>query len=493
MEHEAATVMDATALMEQQAPVVAKQPSENALVRGAIVLAVGLAIWLFPLPSGLTPAAWHLFAIFVAVILGFILKPLPGGAIVILGVGVSALVGAQTPREALSGFSDETIWTMAAAFFLATGFAKTGLGRRVAYLIIYAIGNKTLRLSYAVMLSDAVMAPGIPSNTARVGGLLYPVVQSLCSAFGSEPGPTSRKIGAYLMLVTFMSDTIVSSIFMTASAANLLVIALAESTFGVKVTWGMWFLGAIVPGLVAFLVMPYLIYKLYPPEIKETPEARQLATAELRKIGKMKAAEKILIGIFLAMLVLWCTMKFTHIDAVVVALLGTGAMLATKVIDWKDALAEKHAWDTLVWMGGMVALAHGLSKLGLMKWFADAVGGSLHGVGWPIALVLLVLCYLYAHYAFASVAAHVTALFLPLAAVGIAAGAPKLLLVMTFGYATHLTMSLTHYSCGPAPIYFGAGYVDQATWWKFGLLVSLVNVVIWGGIGVPWLKVLGVW
>lgn len=479
--------------MQQQAPSVSNQPQENALVKGIIVVAVGVAIWFFPVPSGLKPAAWHLFAIFAAVILGFILKPLPGGAVVLLGLGVSALVRTQEAKEVLAGFSDNTIWTMASAFFLATAFAKTGLGRRVAYLIIYAIGNKTLRLSYAVMLSDAVMAPGIPSNTARVGGLLYPVVRSLCSAFDSEPGPTGRRIGAFLTLTTFMSDTIVSSIFMTASAANLLVIALAESTFGVKVSWSMWFVGAIVPGLVSFLVMPYFIYKTFPPEIKETPEARQMATVELRKIGPMKTAEKILIGIFLSMLALWCTMKFTHIDAVIVALLGTGAMLATKVIDWKDALAEKHAWDTLVWMGGMVALAQGLNKLGLMKWFASTVASSIHGVGWPITFALLFLCYLYAHYGFASVAAHVTALFLPLAAVGIAAGVPKLMLVMTFGYATHLTMSLTHYSCGPAPIYFAAGYVDQRTWWKFGLLVSIINVVIWIGIGVPWLKVLGYW
>jgi len=272
--------------MGQGAPAVKTNIMDRQLTRGLIVLAVGAAIWFWPVPVGLKPAGWHLLAIFVSVILGFILKPLPGGALTILGLGFSALTEVLTPSQVLAGFSDSTIWTIVSAFLLATGFVKTGLGRRISYMVIYAIGNKTLKLAYAVLLSDCIMAPGIPSNAARVGGVLYPIVRSLCSAFGSEPGPTARRVGSFLMICTYQSEATISSTFMTASSANLLAVALAASTFGVHVSWATWTIGAIVPGMISLAVMPYFFYKVYPPEVKETPEAKQMASAELAKMGK---------------------------------------------------------------------------------------------------------------------------------------------------------------------------------------------------------------
>jgi len=465
----------------------------NNLMRGLIVLAVGAAIWFFPVPAGLKPEAWHLVAIFVATILGFILQPLPIGALAFLSVTFTAFAGVLKPAEALSGFSNGTIWLIVSAFLFAKGFIKTGLGRRIAYLLIRAMGDSTLKLGYTIALSDLIISPATPSNTARAGGILFPIVKSLSSAFQSEPGPSSRKVGAYLMQTAYQANTITSAMFMTSMAGNPLIALLAAKTLNINISWGLWALAASVPGILSLIIVPYLLYKFYPPEITKTPEAKAIAAQELELMGPMTMGEKIVASVFVGALVLWSTSQYNGIDATVVAMLAVSVMMLTKVLEWKDVLDEKGAWDTLIWMGALIGLADYLAKLGFIPWFAKAVGASIAGVPWMQAFIVLLVVYMYAHYGFASLVAHITAMYAAFASVAVAAGAPAYLVALALAFMSNLCMSLTHYAAGPAPILFGAGYVDQATWWKLGFIISVINMVIWVGLGSFWWKVLGLW
>jgi DASS family divalent anion:Na+ symporter len=461
--------------------------------RGLIVVIIGLVIWYSPIPAGVKLDAWHLLAIFVATIFGLILSPLPMGAMVIIAVMTTALTGVVKVGPALLGFANNTVWLIVAAFLIARGFIITGLGRRIAFHFIKAFGRKTLGLAYAIEASDLVLAPATPSNTARAGGVLYPIVRSLCSTFGSEPGDTARKIGSYLMLMEYQGTVITSAMFMTSCAINPLIVELVKKNANVSLSWATWALGAIVPGVLSLLIVPYLLYKLFPPEIQATPQATQLAHNELEKMGPMKRKEKMLIAVFLVILSLWVTSEWNKLDATVVALLGVSVMLVTGVIRWEDVLAEKGAWDALIWFGGLVMMAGQLNTLGLMKWFADTAGSSVAGWTWLYALIVLILVYFYSHYGFASLAAHTTALFPPFLAVIMVAKAPPYLAALTLAFFSNLCAGITHYGTGPAPIYFNAGYVDQKTWWKFGLLISFLNIIIWMGAGFPWWKILGLW
>lgn len=463
------------------------------LVRGLITIACALAIWFSPIPTGVKPAAWHLLAIFVATIIGFILQPLPIGGVAFISVTMAALTGVLKPAETLSGFSNTTIWLIVSAFLFAKGFIKTGLGRRIAYVIMSKIGDSSLKLGYALVLSDLVVAPATPSNTARAGGIIFPIARSLASAFNSEPGPTARRIGAYLMKTEFQGDAITAAMFMTACAPNPLIVLLAAQTLNINISWGMWAAAAAVPGVLSLALVPYLLYKLYPPELKKTPEAKQLARDELAKMGPMSWGEKVVAGVFILALILWSTAQYTKLDATIVAMFGVGLMLATRVIDWKDVTEEKGAWDTLVWMGSLIGLATYLSKLGLIPWFAKMVGASIAGIPWLPALALLMVIYMYSHYGFASLAAHVTAMYAAFIAVAVAAGAPPYLAALSLAFISNLFAGLTHYATGPAPIYFGAGYIDQGTWWRLGFILSVVNLVIWIGVGSMWWHVLGLW
>ncbi|MBP2017963.1 DASS family divalent anion:Na+ symporter [Symbiobacterium terraclitae] len=471
-----------------------RNESRSKLLRGVICVAVGLIIWFLPPPGELEPVAMHLLGIFIATILGLILQPLPQGAVVITAVALTAITNTLSIGDALNGFKDSTVWLIVSAFLFARGLIKTGLGRRISFMLVRAFGKSTLGLGYALALSDTVLAPATPSNTARAGGILFPIVRALCSSMDSEPGPTARRVGQYLMYNSFQICCITSAVFLTGVAPNSLIATLAKENFGYEVTWLGWLWAALLPGIISIAILPYIFYKMFDPELKSSPEAPALASKELEKMGPMTAGEKGMLAVFVLTLILWATAQWTGLNATAIALLGVAILLIIGVIEWQDVLAEKGGWDALIWFGGLVGLASGLSKVGLIGWLASVLEASLSSItSWFLAFILVVIAYKYAHYFIASMTAHATAFFVPLGLVAISAGAPVELVVLVLGFFNSLNATMTHYGTGPAPIYFGAGYIDQGTWWKWGFVTSVINLVVWLGAGSLWWKIIGLW
>jgi DASS family divalent anion:Na+ symporter len=458
------------------------------------VFVLAVVIWFIPPPSGVQPRAWHLLAIFVATIVGIITKPLPMGAIALFGIAATVLSGTLTINQALSGFGNSTIWLIVVAFFISRGFIKTGLGSRIAYLFMAALGKKTLGLSYGLIATDLVLSPAIPSNTARSGGIVFPLVLASAKAYGSEPDDgTARKIGAFLMQAAFQGNVVTSAMFMTAMAANPLAAKLAAGMH-IDVSWGAWALAAAVPGVTSLVVIPLILYKVYPPEIKETPGASQFAKQKLAEMGKMHREEWVMLGVFFLLLLLWIFGdQLARIDSATTALFGLSILLITGVLTWKDVLNEQGAWDTLVWFAALVMMASFLNELGLIPWFTKSAQGMVGGINWGIAFPVLGLVYFYSHYLFASQTAHVSSMYAAFLSVSVAVGTPSLLAALVLGFLSNLFSSLTHYGSGPAPVLFGSGYVELGTWWKLGALISIINILIWLIVGGLWWKLLGLW
>ena len=463
------------------------------LGRWAVVIGVGVAVALLPRPAGIGPGAWNLLAIFLATVVGLTLQPVPGGAIVLLGVTASILLGTQPITKALAGYGDPIVWLVLAAFFMSRGMIKTGLGRRIAFLLIRAIGKRSLGLGYSLALTEFTLAGFIPSNAARAGGIVFPIAKSLAGAYDSQPGPTAGRLGAFLMIFLYQCCVVNCAIFLTGQAANALMASFALKTAGIELSYGRWFAGAIVPGLISLGAVGLLVYRLAPPEVKHTPHAVDIARGELERLGPTSAAEKRMLLVFALVSALWMTSALHHIHYAAVALLGICALLLFGVINWEDVKAEGGAWDVFIWYGGLVQLAGALADTGLTGRFAQAVAGVAHGWPWWGALLVLLLGYFFAHYAFASITAHATAMYMPFLAVMLAAKVPAGIAVLSLSYGSNLMAGLTHYGTTPGPIYFGAGYVSQATWWRVGLIVSVVSLAIWMTIGVAWWRVLGFW
>src|SRR6201991_3082073 len=181
-------------------------------------VAVAIVLALLPAPSGLPQHAWYYFAIFVGVIVGLVLEPLPGAAIALIGLTVVTVLapavlfapeqlvrpGFMAPTAALtwalSGYSNSTVWLIFGAFIIALAYERNGLGERIALLLVKRFGRNTLLLGYGVTLADTVLAPFIPSPTARSGGIVYPIASDLAVEYGSKPNDvSSRRIGSDLM------------------------------------------------------------------------------------------------------------------------------------------------------------------------------------------------------------------------------------------------------------------------------------------------------
>jgi DASS family divalent anion:Na+ symporter len=486
------------------------------LLRWVIILAVGLGIALAPIPNGIKVESWRLLAIFAATIVGCILRPIPGGAMVLLGISTVALSGALPIRDALGGYADPIVWLVLAAFFISRAMIKTGLGRRIALHFIRLIGHHSLGLGYALVSTDFVLASIIPSTGARCGGVVFPIAKSLSEAYESRPGETANRLGAFLMVLLYQCDVIICATFLTGQASNVLIAKFAQQVTGIELTYTSWLLGAIVPALVSLAVVPQLLYRVFPPEIKHTPAAAEFAREELRRMGRMKWEEKLLLAIFIAVAIMWMirglagaipsvataipSERFiafitflSKLDYSIPPLIGVCALLLTGVLSWNDVISERPAWDVFIWYGGLVRMAEALGETGITKRFAETAAGFTTGWTWWLALGALLLIYFYAHYGFASITAHATAMYTPFLVVILAAGAPPYLAVLSLAYFSNLDASMTHYGTTSAPIYFGAGYVKQRTWWLLGLLVSVPNILIWTIFGFGWWKILRWW
>jgi len=449
--------------------------------------------YLLPRPESVKPAGWRLLGIFVAAIGALMLQPIPGGAAVLVAVTLAAIFGGLTIHEALGGYGDPTVWLVMAAFFISDALIKTGLARRIALLFIRTVGGTSLGVCYAFSMTDLVLASIIPSNGARSGGVVLPIVRSVAELYGSLPGPTAALVGSFLMTGVYQSICVTSAMFFTGQASNPLAAQMAGEMFHYPVTWSSWFLAGILPGLCSMLVVPWVVYRLNPPEIRKTPEAAAFAAGELRRMGPMNRGQKIVATIFVSVCALWITTPLHHLDITVTALIGSVALLLSGVLSWTDVVSDRVAWDIFIWYGGLLQLGKALNDAGVTRAFAHSVGAAFSSMGWVALLALALLIYFYAHYGFASITAHMLAMFPAFGAVLIARRAPVGLVVFSFACFANLAAGLTNYGTTPSPMFFAQQYVSFQTWWKVGFVVSLANLAIWSTIGFAWWKLLGIW
>ncbi|WP_442772986.1 DASS family sodium-coupled anion symporter [Paenirhodobacter enshiensis] len=474
-----------------------------------VVLVVLLAL---PVPEGLTPNGWDMLAIFLTTIVAIILKVMPIGVMALMAMTVMTISKVTSPTskgavsDALSSFSNPLIWLIVISILISLGLKKTGLGRRLGMLFIAALGKRTIGIGYGLTLCEFLLSPVMPSNTARGGGVMHPIMKSIANAFGSDPAKgTEKKVGTYLALVNYHANPITSAMFITATAPNPLVQSFVTKATGGKIdlSWMDWATAMLAPRLIAHLVMPLVIYRVSPPELKHTPDAVTFAKSELKQMGPVTHREGIMLATFGLLLLLWANVPAMifgsawTMDATAVALVGLFVLLITGTIDWQDVLGEKSAWDTLIWFGALVMMAEELDKLGVIAWFSNLVQGGIasSGMSWGMAATVLVLVFTLTHYIFASTTAHISAMMMALLTVGAAlipaeyVGFYMLMMVA----ASSLMMTLTHYATGTSPIIFGSGYVSMERWWAVGLLMCLVELAVFAVAGGLWWKVLGYW
>lgn len=468
----------------------------------AVPILVGFTIFLLPIPASMSANTWIYFSIFVGIVVGLILEPIPPALIGFIGVTLAVLfkVGpAQSgdPKAvisagaavdwALSGFSNSTVWLIFAAFMIGMGYAKSGLGHRIAIFLVKRLGKSTLGLGYAIAIADGILAPFIPSNAARSGGTLYPIISSIPSMYGSYPDKDSRKIGAYLAWCALATTCVSSSIFLTGQAPNPLALEVAAKSGVVTVDWMGWFIAFLPVSVILFLATPLLAYFIYPPEIKHSPEVAAWAHEEYVKLGPISRKEVFMVVISILALTLWIGSSVFKINATATAMLVIILMLATRIISWKEFTGNTAAWNVLTWFATLVTMAGGLKNVGFLSWTARMTQGYLQHLSPFWAMILLILAYYFLHYFFASGTAHVTALLALFIVVaqsvpGVDVQLTVLLLLLPMG----IMGVLTPYGTGHSPVWFASGYITGPDFWRLGAIFGVLYLAVYLVVGVPW-------
>ncbi len=458
-----------------------------------LLVLIYVAVQLVPRPETVKPEGWRLLGIFLASVAGLMLHPLPGGAIVLLGVTAAAITGALPIGQALGGYANPSVWLVLAAFFISRALIKTGLARRIALLFVRAFGSSSLGLSYSLILSDVTLATTIPSNAARAGGVILPILRSLAELYGSKPGPTAALLGTFLFAAVYQGECVAAAMFLTGQASNPMAANFARKIANLDVTWAGWLAAGIGPGVISIAIVPWIVSRLLPPQIRRTPEAAQFARREVEAMGPPDQAQKIILGVFALTCGLWLTTRLHGLGITEVAMLGAGTLFVTGVLTWEDAIAERAAWDVFIWYGGITRLGEGLNEFGVTEVFAREVGSWFPALGWVPLLAITLGIYFYAHYAFASITAHIVSMFPPFLTLLLGRGAPAGLVVYAFACLSNLSAGLTHYGTTPSPMFYAHGYVSFAQWWRVGFLISLANIAVWCSVGILWWKLIGIW
>ena len=472
--------------------------------RAILPLAIVAAIALSPAPAGLALYAWYYFAIFAGVIAALVVEPLPSPAIGVIGVTTVTVLSPwvlfspteiakpdfkeaeEALRWALSGFSSSTVWLVFGAFMFALGYEKTGLGHRIALVMVKVMGRNTLSLGYATTLTDAILAPVTPSNTARSAGTIYPVVANLPPLYGSMPNqPSARKIGGYIMWVTFAAGCVTSTLFMTACAPNFLALEFIRKIAGVEITYLQWMLASAPFALPLLLLLPILTYVFYPPQTKGGHEVPAWAAEELQKMGPLSGRERILSALVLLAITLWM-FGAAYVEATTAALIVISLMLIMRVVSWKEMAGNHTAWTTLTLLATLVTLAGGLSRTGFVKWFADGVAAHMGGLSPTFTIIALVTVYFCSHYMFASLTAHTSAMMPVMLAVGLGIpGVPADKLALALALTTGIMGVITPYATGPGLAYYESGYLPSADFWRLATIFGFIFLGALLAIGVP--------
>ena len=463
------------------------------LMRMLLCVFIGAVIWFSHPPAGMSLEGWRVLAVFVATIASFLLRPYPMGPMVLVALTFLAVTDTMTFKEVITGYSHKLVWLVVAAFFIASAVENTDLGRRIALSMVRLFGSSTIGLGYATVFSELILGPFVPSNTARVGGIMSPIIGSLSRSLDSHPEIEPDRLGSYLVLTAVHANLFTCSMFLTGMAANPLVVAAASSVYDVDFTWSLWALGAVVPGLLGIVVLPLFIYHLQPPTMHDVSAAKQNALKELEQMGPWSYKQKVMLGVFLFLTLLWLTPTYHGLETALVAWVGVCIILVSRTELWRQMVINSYMWDAVIWIGGLIVMADRLRDLGVMSWIAENLQYLVSGGTAVTMVVALAIFYYYLMYGFSMLTGHITALLIPFFAVLLAVDAPPMLTIALFAYFSNLCAALTHYSTGSTIIYFGLGYVPVSRWLSIGFLVSLYHMVIWLGIGLVWWKLLGWW
>lgn len=470
---------------------------KNKILKMIPVVLLPLLTWFTQAPEGLDAETWHLFGLCMSLLFGLILKPFSEPVISLIILGIGSLIVSK-PAVLYSGFAAQGVWFLLAVLLACGAFKKTGLGKRLAYILLSKFGKtkfgkSSLGLGYIMMLCDFILSPATGSNTSR-SAIVFPIFRGVAESFGSYPDKEPRKIGAYLELLEHVVAMSTAVLFLTGMASNAVIASTIKDVTGIELTWMLWFKAALVPGLIVLLLCPLVIYKLYPPEMKHFDHIEEFVAEKMAELGKMTKQETILLVLFILAILGWMFGPKIGIGMYPVAFAFLALELLTGVMDWDDLMKEKGAWNMYIWYGAFFSLSGAINTGGFYTWLSGKIQNvlDLSAISGLLVLVILMLLSFAVKYFFVSNAAYIASIYPVILTLAAATKVNMMALALMMAFFGGYGALLCNYGNGASIYIYGNGYVKQKDWYLVGTIALFLIFAVYLVIGLPYWTLLGI-
>lgn len=444
-----------------------------------IVFIASILCIILPDYTVLSPAAVRMLVIFISTMVGIILEVCNPIILLLLAVTCASLSKTIDVKMGFSGFSNTVPWLLFVVLSLAKTISSSTLGLRLAYLFMKYFGGSILGLSYSILLTEVLIGPLLPSNTARAASLDMPLVKSLTQYISCNTKNVSEKsIGSYLSFLGICGNATSSGLFLTAMLSNTLI-AEAVTQFGLNVTWTNWFQYMILPYFIFLVLIPFMLQLICKPKVHNLSALKELAAKNYKELGAITNQEKLIIFVFLGMLILWILSEFLHIPIMTTALIGLCIFIFTGVLNIKDILSNYGTFSSVVLLGLIISLVNCLVDLKVIEWFSGIISNSVCNFDKSIVFIIITGIYYFAQYFFTSESSKIIALYVPFLSAGVAVGIDARVLAITLAAFSSASDVLASHVCPSGLTLYSAGYLSFKKWMSYGLIIAICFLTIW--------------
>lgn len=433
------------------------------------------------IPTSIDESGWQILVLFTTTVVVLISGLFSMGLCVLMSLSAASILGIIDSKTLFAGYSASVIWLVVLAFFIARAIINTGLGKRIAYLLIARFGGSINGLAYSMIFAECAIAPLIPSATARSSGIFLPIGRELIDKYMEGHPTSSKSVGGFMTMLMYHTNIITSTMFLTAMAGNPFVVDIAKE-HGIDITWNLWAKFAVIPGMISLILLPHIlskVFKLKRIDSQTGYKIKNMAQNSLEKMGKMQAKEIAVVFILFCLILSWIFESIIGVSTTVTAMIGVCAMLIIGAMSWNDVIEEKAAWNTFVWFGGIITLSDKLTSSGSIVWLIDNIQSALGGISVNITILLAFLLVIYMHYMFASTTGYMVAVLGVFLSLFISLGMDPTMSAFSLSFATILSSGLTHYGSAAAPGLLGMGHMSVGQWWKKSGLITNLVIIVW--------------
>lgn len=442
------------------------------VVRYAVIwgsVAIALAVYLAPAPTGLTAQGKTSWAVFILCTGLWVSNAVPFGITGLLAIALLAITGAMKASEAFAAFGNSAVFFLIGVFIIAAALIESGLSKRCALLFLRPFERSPYAFATGMLLAGAFGTIWMPNQATSA--LLFPIAVEVVLALRLAVGKSAYAKVLFLSLA--WGAMIGSNASFLGSTRAALAIGMLQEKHGMGISFAQWVVAALPMVVLGCAAAPFVLRLCFPREQVAFTAAREVLEDAVREMGPIGRRQWTVATIVSLTIAAWVILG-NRVDLAVIGLLGSAALFATGSIAWEEA-ERRIYWNIVLMYGGAIALGIVIDRTGAARWLVDSV---LHGAAiQPTLAVAVVALGTLLLSEFMSNAAAV-AVVLPLAfSMASQLGASPVALTLATSIGAGLDFALP-FSSAPNTIVFSSGYLRMVDVVKAGGAMTIVSVLL---------------